>query len=52
MAPVPKKKHTRSATGIRRKNKKPSLPNLVRCPHCGSLMYPHKACPSCGKYKK
>ncbi|PIZ46853.1 50S ribosomal protein L32 [Candidatus Woesebacteria bacterium CG_4_10_14_0_2_um_filter_39_14] len=54
MTPVPKKKHTRSRSNIRRNASfKLKLANLIRCPHCKKLMFPHRDCPSCGKsYKK
>ncbi|QQG47256.1 MAG: 50S ribosomal protein L32 [Candidatus Woesebacteria bacterium] len=52
MAPVPKKKHTRSRSGKRRAHIKLSLPTLVKCNNCGKLKFPHKVCPHCGKYSK
>ncbi|MBU0572248.1 50S ribosomal protein L32 [Patescibacteria group bacterium] len=50
MAPVPKKKHTRSRSSIRRGPKKAILPKLSRCPSCNSLKESHRACPSCGHH--
>jgi large subunit ribosomal protein L32 len=52
MAPVPKKKHTRSRSNKRRGAKKLTLPNLSKCPSCSKLKEPHVACPHCGYYKE
>jgi len=49
MTPLPKKKHTRSRSSIRRNAKKLVLPGLVRCKHCGKLKYSHRECIACGK---
>jgi len=51
MPPVPKKKHTRSRSGIRRGPKGLKLPILSPCPSCKKLRVPHVACPHCGFYK-
>ncbi|MGD8744338.1 MAG: 50S ribosomal protein L32 [Candidatus Woesebacteria bacterium] len=53
MAPVPKKKHTRSRSNKRRNapSKRAKLPTLVRCTSCKQLKKPHLACPHCGFYK-
>ncbi|MEJ2347587.1 MAG: 50S ribosomal protein L32 [Patescibacteria group bacterium] len=48
MTPVPKKKHTRSRSNIRRGAKKAAMPKLSVCPSCKGLKEPHKACPTCG----
>ncbi|MCH7641475.1 50S ribosomal protein L32 [Patescibacteria group bacterium] len=48
---LPKKKHTRSRSNIRRGTKKLSAPNLVRCSNCKKLKVLHRACPHCGFYK-
>ncbi|MBU2036255.1 50S ribosomal protein L32 [Patescibacteria group bacterium] len=51
MTPLPKKKHTRSRSATRKISQRLSLGSLVKCPNCSKLKWPHKACPSCGKYK-
>ncbi|MBI3443685.1 50S ribosomal protein L32 [Candidatus Woesebacteria bacterium] len=52
MAPLPKKKHTRSRSNKRRfANMRMSLPNLIPCPSCKKPKLPHIACPHCGYYK-
>ncbi|HJY98874.1 MAG TPA: 50S ribosomal protein L32 [Patescibacteria group bacterium] len=52
MTPLPKRKHTRSRTGMRRGGQpKLKLANLVKCGNCGKLRENHKACPYCGFYK-
>ncbi|MBI2268457.1 MAG: 50S ribosomal protein L32 [Candidatus Blackburnbacteria bacterium] len=52
MAPLPKRRHTKSRTGKRRANKKLLLPNLSACPSCKKLKRPHMICPHCGYYGK
>ncbi|OGM18715.1 50S ribosomal protein L32 [Candidatus Woesebacteria bacterium RIFCSPHIGHO2_01_FULL_37_10] len=52
MPPVPKKKHTKSRSG-KRKNapaNRQTFAKLSKCPSCGKLKYPHRACPHCGFY--
>jgi len=49
--PVPKRKTSKSKQGKRRSHLSLKAPNLVPCPHCGSLKLPHRVCPSCGTYK-
>ena len=29
-----------------------SMPTLIKCPSCSELSLPHRACKSCGHYKK
>jgi len=49
---VPKKKVSKSRTRMRRRaNMKLTLPQLNKCPECGELTPPHKACIHCGYYK-
>ncbi|HAU65502.1 TPA: 50S ribosomal protein L32 [Candidatus Woesebacteria bacterium] len=51
MTPLPKRKHTRSRSNIRRGGQpKISLGNLVKCSNCGKLKESHRACPYCGLY--
>ena len=54
MAPLPKKKHSRSRTRRARAHMGKSRVLLVTCPACPAphnLMKPHHACPKCGFYK-
>ncbi|OGM57613.1 50S ribosomal protein L32 [Candidatus Woesebacteria bacterium RIFCSPHIGHO2_12_FULL_46_16] len=51
MAPLPKKKHTRSRTGKRRARTMAfKIGSSVKCENCGKLRFPHRACPHCGAY--
>ncbi|MEK7112251.1 MAG: 50S ribosomal protein L32 [Patescibacteria group bacterium] len=51
MAPLPKKKHTRSRSNKRRsKVMAIKLGTLSKCTSCGKLRQPHRACPYCGFY--
>ncbi len=49
---VPKHKKSKARTRRqRRANMKLTLPQMVKCPECGELTPPHKACIHCGSYK-
>lgn len=52
MTPLPKKKHAKSRTRVRKSTKKMSLPKLVKCANCGDLKFPHRICQNCKVYKK
>ncbi|MBI2103775.1 50S ribosomal protein L32 [Candidatus Woesebacteria bacterium] len=54
MAPVPKKKHTRARSNQRKnaREKRLLVPNLVKCPSCKKLKFPHRVCPHCGFYRE
>ncbi len=52
MTPLPKKRHAKARSRVRRAAIKLSIPNLVKCPNCQSLKYPHKACAKCGFYRE
>lgn len=48
---VPKGKVSRQRRDKRRSSHwKLTAPTLVKCPSCGALCMPHRACPECGKY--
>ncbi|MBN1695838.1 50S ribosomal protein L32 [candidate division WOR-3 bacterium] len=49
--PVPKRRSSRSRGRKRRTHWKIKESNLIECPHCHSLMKPHRVCPHCGYYK-
>ncbi len=49
---VPKRKVSAARRDKRRsQNFKLNAPNLAKCPKCGELMMPHRACKACGTYK-
>jgi large subunit ribosomal protein L32 len=47
---VPKKKTSKSRKRMRRSHHRVHAPTVVRC-ECGEPALPHRACPSCGKYR-
>ena len=48
---VPKGKVSRQRRDKRRSSVwKLTAPQLVKCPNCGELVMPHRACPACGQY--
>ena len=48
---VPKGKVSKARRDKRRgSNWKLSVPGLVKCPKCGALRMPHRACKECGSY--
>ncbi|MBC86000.1 MAG: 50S ribosomal protein L32 [Bdellovibrionaceae bacterium] len=47
----PKSKISRSKRGMRRAHNALKAPTVNNCSNCGSLVQPHRACPSCGYYK-
>ena len=47
---VPKKKTSKSRKGMRRSQDKVKQPKVVHCT-CGEPAMPHRACPSCGRFK-
>jgi len=51
MAPLPKRKRSKSSVGTHRAHQHISLPHLTECPHCHRMMRTHHVCPSCGHYR-
>ena len=51
MAPLPKKKTSKSRNRRRRMHLAAPVVNLVPCPQCRSPRLPHHACPVCGTYR-
>jgi len=48
---VPKGKVSKARRDKRRgSNWKLTAPDLVKCPNCGALLLPHRACKACGFY--
>ena len=48
---VPKHKVSKSKRDKRRTHQKTAAPNVSKCPQCGEVKLPHRACPDCGSYK-
>ena len=48
---VPKHKVSKSKRDKRRTHQKAAAPNVSKCPQCGEIKLPHRACPECGAYK-
>ncbi len=48
---VPKHKVSKSKRDKRRTHQKTEAPNVSKCPQCGEVKMPHRACPECGTYK-
>ncbi|MBF0336494.1 MAG: 50S ribosomal protein L32 [Magnetococcales bacterium] len=46
----PTSRHSRARRDKRRANWKGVIPHLIKCPDCGELKMPHRACGSCGMY--
>lgn len=47
---VPKKKMSRSRTRRRKAQWKVATPTVSKCPQCGAVHIPHRACKTCGTY--
>ncbi len=47
----PKKKKSKSRTGMGRAHHALRAPSLSDCPQCGANKLPHRVCPECGHYK-
>ena len=52
MSICPKNKSSKGHRDQRRANWKMASLNLVACPKCGELMFPHRVCKKCGTYNK
>lgn len=52
MGALPKRKHSTRRKGKRRAEISLSLANLIPCPNCQELTFPHQVCPKCGYYKE
>lgn len=48
---VPARRVSKTRKNTRRANLKVSAPTFVKCPNCGEMTIPHRACTSCGFYK-
>jgi large subunit ribosomal protein L32 len=51
MAPLPKRKRSKSSVGTHRAHQHLNLPHLVECAHCHRPMRMHHVCPACGFYR-
>ncbi len=48
---VPFRKVSKTSKRMRRTHYKVKANGLVKCPNCGEMIRPHRACPKCGYYK-
>ncbi len=51
---VPKQRHNKSRKNRRRGGQIRSRiqeQSLIKCPQCGAMMVPHRACSQCGYYR-
>lgn len=48
---LPKRRHSQSRRNKRRTHQKLSVPALVECAHCHTMILPHNACQKCGYYQ-
>lgn len=51
MAPLPKRRVSRSRRDKRRTHDSLSVVHLVECPQCHKPRRPHRVCPWCGYYR-
>jgi large subunit ribosomal protein L32 len=50
MGALPKRKKSKSRAMQRLSHRALKAPVLVECPQCHTMIRPHHACPTCGKY--
>jgi large subunit ribosomal protein L32 len=48
---LPKRRHSRTRSRLRRGQDKLTPPVITRCGECGVSIAPHRACPKCGAFK-
>ena len=48
---VPARKISKTRGRMRRTHYKIEANNTVKCPNCGEIIRPHRACSKCGFYK-
>lgn len=48
---LPKRRHSRSRTRIRRSHDALTAPGISTCSECGEPKLPHRLCAGCGAYK-
>lgn len=48
---VPARRVSKTRKNKRRSSYTKTAPTLVKCPNCGEMIAPHRACPACGFYK-
>ncbi len=48
---VPARRTSKTSKRMRRTHLKKEAPQLTKCPKCGAMIKPHRACPECGYYK-
>ncbi|MGH9815461.1 MAG: 50S ribosomal protein L32 [Candidatus Acidiferrales bacterium] len=50
--PNPKRRHSKRRTSTRRAHDHLNAPSLSECPNCHERKLSHRACPSCGYYRR
>lgn len=48
---VPFRRTSKTKKKMRRTHLKKEAPTMTKCPHCGEILKPHRACTKCGYYK-
>ena len=48
---VPKRRTSKRMRGHRRSHDALTLPTLISCSNCSTLIRPHRVCPHCGHFK-
>ena len=48
---LPKRRHSRTRTRIRRSHDALDAPTISTCSECGEPKLPHRLCSGCGSYK-
>jgi len=48
---VPFRRTSKTKKRMRRTHLKKEVATLTKCPKCGAIIKPHRACPKCGYYK-
>ena len=48
---LPKQRHTKHRRDRARREHAITTTKTMNCPECSAAVIPHRACPSCGKYR-
>lgn len=48
---LPARRISKTAKRMRRTHLKKDAPTITKCPNCGEVLMPHRACTKCGYYK-
>ena len=49
---VPFRRTSKTKKRMRRTHLKKEVSAMTKCKECGANLKPHRACPTCGKYKR